>query len=242
MPNAIHQPWLPFLQNDELIRALRELQRVAEAARLKAEKDTGRNVIDPFTAAFQMQLLGIAPSDWPRMEQSRQIEKSLQNAIGEFHQGILGRLHGWENLHTGAVVDLVCRERKIIAEVKNKHNTLKASDQAGLYDKLHDLVRKKGQEFAGFTAYYVEIIPKTAARYDVPFTPSDNTTGTRKAEDALIRRMDGASFYALATGCPDALAQVFHALPNGFAALGLSTVDTRHAPLADYFAAAFGAN
>lgn len=242
MPNAIHQPWLPFLQNDELIRALRELQRVAEAARIKADKDAGRNVIDPFTAAFQMQLLDIAPSDWPRMEQSRQMEKSLQNAIGEFHQGILGCLHGWENLHTGSVVDLVCRERKMIAEVKNKHNTLKASDQAGLYDKLHDLVRKKGQEFAGFTAYYVEVIPKTATRYDVPFTPPDNTTGTRKAEDVLIRKIDGASFYALATGHADALAQLFHALPNGFAALGLSAVDTRQAPLADYFASAFGSN
>ncbi len=206
------EPWLPFLSNETLCQAVRDLQAVATSARVKAEKDGGRNVIDPFTALFQMQLLQIKPDDWPLIEQNRQIEKSLQNEIGNFHQKILGGIQGWQNLNTGSVVDLVCSERRIIAEVKNKHNTLKASDQASLYDKLHDLVRKKGQEYAGFTAYYVEIIPKTIARYDKLFTPANNTTGTRKAEDALIRRIDGASFYALATGYPDALKQVFTAL------------------------------
>ncbi|MGD9888600.1 MAG: Eco47II family restriction endonuclease [Halothiobacillaceae bacterium] len=232
--------WLPFLPNDALCQAVHDLQTVATSARLKAEKNSGRNVIDPFTALFQMQLLQIKPDDWPLIEQNRQIEKSLQNEIGNFHQKILGSIPGWKNLHTGSVVDLVCEERRIVAEVKNKHNTLKASDQASLYDKLHDLVRKKGQAFAGFTAYYVEIIPKTATRYDKPFTPADNTTGTRKAEDALIRRIDGASFYALVTGQNDALQQVFNALPKAFTALGLPAV--QHPLLNDYFAVAFGVN
>ncbi|HQS03510.1 MAG: hypothetical protein B7Y07_09360 [Halothiobacillus sp. 24-54-40] len=236
------EPWLPFLPNNTLIEAVRELQNVANAARIKAEKEGGRNVIDPFTALFQMQLLEIAANDWPLIEQNRQIEKSLQNDIGNFHQTILGNLPGWQNLHTGAVVDLVCVERRIVAEVKNKHNTLKASDQAGLYDKLHDLVRKKGQEFAGFTAYYVEIIPKKPERYDLPFTPSDNTTGTRKPEDALIRRIDGASFYALASGHNDALRQLFHALPNAFAALGLASTNALPALLVDYYSVAFGSS
>jgi hypothetical protein len=237
-------PWLPFLSNDTLCQAVRDLQAVATAARVKAEKDGGRNVIDPFTALFQMQLLHITPEDWPLIEQNRQIEKSLQNEIGNFHQKILGGIQGWQNLHTGSVVDLVCIERRLVAEVKNKHNTLKASDQAGLYNKLHDLVRKKGQEYAGFTAYYVEIIPKTATRYDKTFTPADNTTGTRKAEDALIRRIDGASFYALATGRNDALQQVFNALPKAFALLGLTpTIPLgENEILTDYFSAAFGSS
>ena len=140
------------------------------------------------------------------------------------------------------MVDLVCHEHRIVAEVKNKHNTLKASDQAGLYDKLHDLVRKKGQEFAGYTAYYVEIIPKRPERYDLPFSPSDNTTGTRKSEDALIRRIDGASFYALATGHDDALRQLFHALPQAFATLGIASTSTLPALLDDYYSAAFGSS
>ncbi len=236
-----HEPsWLPFLPNAALCAAVRDLQKVANSARHKAVQDSGRNVIDPFTALFQMQLLQIKPEDWPMIEQNRQIEKSLQNEIGNFHQKILGSLPGWQNLHIGAVVDLVCHERRIVAEVKNKHNTLKASDQAGLYDKLHDLVRKKGQEYAGYTAYYVEIIPKKPERYDLPFTPSDNTTGTRKPEDALIRRIDGASFYALATGHDHALRQLFHALPHAFAALNLANTSTLPTLLDGYYSAAFG--
>ena len=140
----------------------------------------------------------------------------------------------------GAVVDLVSKDRKIIAEVKNKHNTLKASDQSGLYGKLHGLVRKKGQEFFGYTAYYVEIIPKKPQRYDLPFIPSDNTTGTKCSSDELIRRIDGASFYALSTGYADGLAQIFKAIPKGLQALGikpLSSVDSK--VLETYFHAAF---
>ena len=243
MPNSPHEkPWLPFLPNSTLIEAVRELQNAANSARVKAEKKSGRNVIDPFTALFQMQLLQIAPEDWPLFEQNRQIEKSLQNDIGNFHQSILGSIPDWQNLRTGSVVDLVCVDRRIVAEVKNKHNTLKASDQAGLYDKLHDLVRKKGQEYAGYTAYYVEIIPKKPERYDLPFTPSDNTTGTRKPADELIRRIDGASFYALATGHHDALHQLFLALPHAFAALGITSTAALPALLADYYSAAFGSS
>ncbi|OYY74714.1 MAG: hypothetical protein B7Y40_03835 [Gammaproteobacteria bacterium 28-57-27] len=235
-------PWLPFLSNSTLCEAVRHLQDVADSARVKAEKDGGRNVIDPFTALFQMQLLHITPEDWPLIEQNRQIEKSLQNEIGNFHQKILGGIQGWQNLHTGVVVDLVCQECRILAEVKNKHNTLKASDQAWLYDKLRDLVRKKGQEYAGYTAYYVEIIPKRPERYNQPFTPSDNTTGTRKPSDELIRRIDGASFYALVTGQDDALEQLFHALPKAFTALGMSGAGVVPTLLADYFSAAFGSS
>jgi hypothetical protein len=100
------------------------------------------------------------------------------------------------------------------------HNTLKASYQSGLYDKLSGLVRKKGQQYYGFTSYYVEIIPKHPARYNVPFTPSDNTTGSKKPEDVLIRKIDGASFYALASGHGNALKQVYEIIPEALATMG----------------------
>jgi len=241
-PNKVDEIWLNKPHREVLISALRKLDGIAQQAKNKAHDDAGRNVIDPFTALFQMQFLDIAPEDWPKIERHRQIEKSLQNAIGDFHQSILGGLPGWVNLGRGQVVDLVCREKKLIAEVKNKHNTLKASDQAGLYNKLHDLVRKKGQEYFGYTAYYVEIIPKKPECYDRMFTPSDNTTGTPKPEDPLIRRIDGASFYALATGYNDALHQLFHALPQAFAVLGIASSSTLPALLVDYYSAAFGSS
>lgn len=233
--------WLPFISNTALCQILEDLKHAADKSKAKADRSLSRNVIDPFTALFQMQLLEIPLQDWPNIEKRRQIEKSLQNHIGGFHQKLLGSLNGWCDMGVGSVVDLISEQGQIIAEVKNKHNTLKASDQASLYDKLHDLVRKKGQKYYGFTAYYVEIIPKHPTRYNIPFVPSDNTTGAKKPEDPLIRRVDGASFYAIATGCDDALIQIYKALPNALSEIGLQPINsTDKANLLNYFADAFG--
>lgn len=112
-----------------------------------------------------------------------------------------------------------------------------------MYEKLSSLVRKKGQKYYGYSAYYIEIIPKRPERYNVAFTPSDNTTGFRKAEDTLIRKIDGASFYALATGYEDALKQVYLAIPEALSSMGLKSASTQDkAMLASYFEDAFGSN
>ena len=34
------------------------------------------------------------------------MQKSFANAIGEFHQNIIGHINGWENLGRGQIVDL----------------------------------------------------------------------------------------------------------------------------------------
>lgn len=67
--------------------------------------------------------------------------------------------------------------------------------------------------YEGFTAYYVEIIPQPKSgqpgSYDEEFTPPDNKTGSSKPANQLIRKIDGRSFYALVTGIPDALDQLY---------------------------------
>lgn len=99
--------WLPFMKNDELCKILGELKIAADEAKEKADLSLSRNVIDPFTALFQMQFLSITAKDWPMVEKRRQIEKSLQNHIGNFHQKLLGALTGWNDMGVGSVVDLV---------------------------------------------------------------------------------------------------------------------------------------
>jgi hypothetical protein len=105
----------------------------------------------------------------------------------------------------------VNHEKKIIAEVKNKHNTTKGSDKVRIYDGLQGLLGKK--EYWGYTAYYVEIIPKKPERIDQLFTPSDNTTRARRIGNESIRQVDGATFYTIATGKKNALRELYFALP-----------------------------
>jgi Eco47II restriction endonuclease len=89
----------------------------------------------------------------------------------------------------------------------------KGDAQHGLYEKLHSVVMSKGHMYHGFTAYYVQVIPKSHKPYDLPFTPSDNKTGVKAQSNPLIRIIDGKSFYALATGRPNALEELYDALP-----------------------------
>lgn len=204
---------LNFISDQYLERHVRELLTVAIHARKMADDRFERNVIDPFAALFELSGFRTSEQTWLDSERNRQAQKSLQNAIGVFHQNILGSITDWQNLSTGAVIDVVNHKQHVIAEIKNKHNTLNAAGKTKLYEQLENLVMPKGQQYKGFTAYYVEIIPKSPQPYDVPFTPSDASKGCRKAENPLIRQIDGYSFYALVTGVDDALAQLFSTLP-----------------------------
>lgn len=180
----------------------------------KSNENLRRNVIDPFTLLFEMSFFQLSGIEWEKNELRRQAQKALTNAVGNFHQKILGSLAGWQDLGTENQVDLRNTQRQIIAEVKNKFNTLNSGGLVRLYDTLNALVSKKESVFKGYTAYYVEIIPKNAVRFDECFTPSNASTGARCNSISQVRRIDGASFYALATGVDDALAQMFMALPK----------------------------
>lgn len=205
-------PQLNFISEKALAGEVQSILEVAISARKKAIKNIDRNVIDPFAALFEMAGFQANAETWLLSEQTRQAQKTLQNHIGNFHQRILGSVSGWTNLDTREVVDLVCPKKKIIAELKNKHNTVKKSDEYHIYDNLHNMVSKKGHKYRGFTAYYVKIIPLGAQKYNKEFIPPDNTTGSRRPANSLIREIDGYSFYELVTGEKDALKKLFQIL------------------------------
>jgi hypothetical protein len=206
-------PFLPFISDESFEKIVCELLKTAKEAKETAEKNFNKNVIDPFSALFEMSGFGINGKTWEVNEKTRQAQKTLSNAIGKFHQTFLGSVGNWENLGTGNVIDLINREKGIIAEIKNKYNTVKGSDKIVVYKDLHERVMPKNSEFKGFTAYYVEIIPKSPKAYDHPFVPSNKAEGARCAENPLIRVIDGKSFYKKVTGEPFALELLFDSLP-----------------------------
>ncbi|MBP9713658.1 MAG: Eco47II family restriction endonuclease [Sterolibacterium sp.] len=138
-----------------------------------------RNVIDPFAMLFEMTAFGLDEIQWERNERTRQAQKTMINCLGDLHQRILGAVAGWEDLGVGsrAGCDVVNHEKKIVAEIKNKHNTVKKSDEIVVYRSLDDLVMQKTSIYKGYVAYFVKVIPAKPQRYDLPFTPSDKATG-----------------------------------------------------------------
>jgi hypothetical protein len=203
-------PTLPFITTAELTKHVETVINTAKKSLISSDKKFYQNSVDPFSALFDALWQDIPISEWVKQEKSRQNQKTLQNALGDFHQNVLGSVTGWDNLGKGKVFDVKNDKKKIIAEVKNKHNTTKGNHKVAIYD---DLEQQLNNNYPGYTAYYVEVIPKNKKVYDKPFIPPDNRTHSRRATNDSIRVIDGKSFYALATGDKDALEKIYSVLP-----------------------------
>jgi hypothetical protein len=204
--------YLSWITDKNLSDCVRDVLLKGFAGINKAEKDFYRNGVDPFSATFDAACNNMSIEEWMITERRRQSQKSLQNALGHFHQNILSHVEGWK-IPGENFIDLVNEEKRIVVELKNKHNTVKKSDLKNVYEELQEAVMHKTSRYRGFTAYYTTIIPADHKTFNRPFTPSDNATKTLKHENALIREIDGYSFYAIAIGVNDALAQLFEVLP-----------------------------
>lgn len=205
---------LNWISDAHIEAAVIYLLEKAKEAKEASDKKFGKNVLDPFSAIFEMSGFKIDYSSWVDSEKIRQSQKTLQNHIGEFHQNILGSVKNWENMKTGSVIDLVSSKDKIIAEVKNKHNTISGGKLADLYYSLESLVMPKSSIYKGYVAYYVAIIPKKKERFNRAFTPSDKSKGAKCQSNDHVREIDGPSFYDLVTGEKNALEQMYNALPS----------------------------
>lgn len=166
----------------------------------KSNVNLQKNVIDPFAALFESGLVvELNSRDWLTVERGRQIGKSLANAVGDLHQELIGHLPGWESTgKSGGVIDLIhekpfgVNQTPVIAELKNKHNTMNSSTQNALHSRFQDSL--KWPQFKGHSAYLIEVIPKKRGFSDEPWAPSGRGTIPQ------IRKIDAASVYKESSG------------------------------------------
>ena len=207
-------PLLNWISDNDLELAINLLLKKALDAKKNAVAQFGKNVIDPFSAVFEISGFEMDYDTWIKSETARQAQKTLQNHVGEFHQNILGSCKDWENMKTGHVIDLVSKKNKIIAEIKNKYNTISGGKLSDLYYSLEKLVMQKASIYKNYTSYYVSIIPKKPIRFNKEFTPSDKEKGDKCSLNTKIREIDGPSFYELVTGESNALENLYDILPK----------------------------
>lgn len=203
---------LEFIGNEPLYVFVKIMVDAVSKAKARFDKNPYSSVIDPFSAVVDASIQGISLDEWMEQEKVRRVQKALQNAVGEFHQNVLGAMPGWENAGKGGSYDVLNQEKKIIAEIKNKYNTLNSGGFLNMYTNLTNHLDYGGK---GYTAYYVAIVTKNTEPYDKVFTPP--RMGTRMAAREDLRMMDGKSFYAMASGDEDALAKLYRVLPAAIA-------------------------
>ena len=179
---------LSWISDEDLEQAIRQIKEQAVNSYAQAGKRMVGNVIDPFSAAIIAST--VQPNTVPDLVSIQQMSSALRgmsNSLGYFHQTVLGSVAGWTNHDTG--YDLENYSQSIIAEVKNKHNTLSGAKIPGTVQDLEKWVQAKGRDWI---AYLVIVIPKRPERY-------------RRQKSRRVYEIDGASFYELVTGSKTAL-------------------------------------
>ncbi len=198
--------YLTYMDDEKLLDAIERLyQSYQRAFASKTLKELNKNIIDPFKFQFDTEFVhGGHPEETLKNEVFRQSDKSIANAIGLFHQQLLGSIDGFAESP-----DLPCDVRRlddtVFAEVKNKFNTMNVRSAAGVYDELAGLAKS----YPHAMCYLVKIIDKKST--DEVWSITIN--GTRQSHQR-IHEISADRFYALATGRDEAFNELQQALPQ----------------------------
>lgn len=206
---GVHDYGLTWVDNDKLYHevenAFSKILGISKASKQELPPD-------PFLIVAQAVVTDTTFQDGLAFEEIRKVNKSLSNALGNMHQGILSIAPNWESLGTtGGVLDIRTKPgyvhprfgKPVVAEVKNRFNTIKSSDEKEVWDKIDQASRLSGAQ-----GYLFQIIPRTAERYDEPWEPSGRMAKPN------VRFCDGATAYEIVFEYKDALYELYKALPS----------------------------
>lgn len=206
------EPWpISWIDEETVIEiATRSFKKAIKKIVVKQDLKT-----DPTLIVSLATLLDMNPQDIDILLDKNAAIKTFQNAIGTFHQTILGSVEGWSDMGSrGGVLDIqstkpvpAADNRMVIAEIKMRYNTIKGSDECHTWDKIDQAVRSRGgkNECVG---YIIQMIPEKSTPYDREWKVSKRTPAPH------VRAIDGRSAYHLVTGDPNALPDLIHQLPR----------------------------
>ncbi len=201
-----NRKYLEYMDDGKLLAAIGQLfQSYRKAYAEKTLKELNKNILDPFKFQFDTVFLnGGDPEATLRNEILRQSDKTIANAVGLFHQQLIGSIDGF--METPSLpCDVKKEDDTVFAEIKNKFNTMNVRSAAGVYEELLSIAKANPQAMC----YLVEIIARKSR--DEEWTITVNEAVQRHKR---IHVISADRFYALATGNPDAFAVLVEVLPR----------------------------
>ena len=191
---------LGFIRDVDFFNHVKEMvTRLTESIDLQK---FSKNIIDPIKMTVEMHAYQISIEEAVSREIARQMGKTVENAIGWFHQNIFKYIPGWQIPKDG--VDVMNDKMTIFAEIKNKHNTMNAKSAEGVYLALRGIVIGN----VNATVYLVEVIAKESQ--DIPWKIAGHSLTPAKAK--RLRRISIDRFYEIVTGDKNAFCKMCSAL------------------------------
>ncbi len=196
--------YVDFITDNHLLGCIGNLHKAYLKTKNNiTKKNFYANKIDTIKLTFDAKFNNIDEESLIQSEILRQIDKSINNSIGTFHEQILGGIKGFE---AGSLsgYDIKAKDNTLFADIKNKHNTMNSSAAEALFQKL----ARYANDYKKAKCYWVQILAKSS------FCElwSGDING-KEYSHSRVYKISGDRFYALLSGKEDALFQLYKALP-----------------------------
>lgn len=196
--------YVDFISDEHFLDCVANLHR----AYLKAKNNISKknfytNKVDTIKLTFDAKFNDIDEESLIQTEILRQIDKSINNSIGTFHEQILGGIKGFEVGNLSGF-DIKAKDDSLFADIKNKHNTMNSSSAEALFQKLS----RYADNYKKSKCYWVQILAKNSF--------CEHWKGDINGKEyshSRVYKISGDQFYALLSGQEDALFQLYRKLP-----------------------------
>lgn len=196
--------YVNFVTDDHLLKCVATLhQAYVKAKKNVSKKSFYKNKVDTIKLTFDSRFNYIDEKDIIQSEILRQIDKSINNSIGTFHEQVLGGIKGFEVGNLSGF-DIKANNDTLFADIKNKHNTMNSSSSEALFQKL----ARYANDYKKAKCYWVQILAK--ASFNELWKGEING---KEYSHSRVYKISGDQFYSLLTGEEDAFYQLYKVLP-----------------------------
>ena len=200
----MNNKYVNFISDSHLLDCIRNLHKAYSRAKKNITKQSlYSNKVDTFKLTFDAKFNDEDEEFLIHTEIVRQIDKSINNSIGTFHEQILGGIKGYQGGKSKGY-DIKAEDDTLFADIKNKHNTMNSSATESLFQKL----ARYADDNKKAKCYWVQILAKSS------FCELwSGIINGKEYSHSRVYKISGDQFYYLLSGQEDALFQLYKALP-----------------------------
>jgi hypothetical protein len=196
--------YVDFVSDEHLLKCIENLHASYVKAKEKiSKKKFYNNKIDTVKLTFDTKFNSIGEEGIIETEILRQIDKSINNSIGTFHEQVLGGIKGYQ-IGNLSGFDIKAKDNSLFADIKNKHNTMNSSAAEALFQKL----ARYADDYKQAKCYWVQILAKGSF--------IEHWTGDINGKEyshSRVFKISGDQFYALLSDNKNAFYDLYKALP-----------------------------
>jgi hypothetical protein len=196
--------YISYVSDEHLLECIKNLHNsYLKAKNNVSKKSFYSNKVDTIKLTFDSKFNNINEENLIQAEILRQIDKSINNSIGTFHEQVLGGIAGYEVGNLSGF-DIKAKDETLFADIKNKHNTMNSSSAEALFQKL----ARYADTYKKAKCYWVQILAKGS------FNESwKGEINGKEYSHSRVFKISGDQFYALLSGEKNALFQLYKSLP-----------------------------